>query len=67
MDIKIDELPDLTELIDNSNKEYEKCVVSGFTVNLEPGVFDKYPELRFEIERALREVQNNPHILLNIS
>ncbi len=56
VEISTEELLDLTEVIDNSKIEYEMCIISGFTVNYEPGVFNKHSELRFEVEQALAEV-----------
>lgn len=53
-------LRDKSELIDTAAKHYDSCVMSGFTVNFEPGVFDKHPYLLDRIERDLSMVSPLP-------
>ena len=54
--VTVVDLLDLSEVIDNTAKCYESCIIHGFRINYEPEVFDKNPLLRETIEEDCAEV-----------
>ncbi len=49
-------LQDLGEVIDCSHKKYDVQILAGFTLHVECGVFDQYPELLCLLLRDFEEV-----------